>query len=231
MTLLSICQDAAVEIGVPKPSTVIGNADPIVMRLLRYAKREGAELVRRGNWQALRSEKTFVSLAQESQTAMVASDLDHFINDTFWNRSQKRRLYGPKTPEEWQLIKGAVTSAVFNTYTYMGNAILINPVPAAGETFAYEYVSNQYCLSAALAVQAVWTADTDTPRLREELFTLGVIYRYKKGRGLPFADDFSEYDMQVQEALMLDKPKRVIGMSGDHVVSHGISVPEGSWTP
>ena len=41
MTLLSICQDAAKEIGVPSPSTVIGSTDTTNIQLLAAANREG----------------------------------------------------------------------------------------------------------------------------------------------------------------------------------------------
>lgn len=230
MTLLTIVQDAASEIGLPRPSVVVGNNDVNVLRLLRYAKREGKEILKRGDWQNLRAESTFTSLAQETQTAMVASDLDHFVNETFWNRTRKRPLFGPKTPQEWQTIKGAVSSVAVDTFTYRGTAILINPVPAAGQTFAYEYISNKYCQSSGGTAQAVWTADTDTARLPEELFTLGVIWRFKKGRGQPFEAEFQEYNFQIGVALMHDQPRIALNMAGEgRGWGPGIGVPEGSW--
>ena len=40
MTLLSICQDAADTIGIPRPAAVISSSDPVVRRLLGLANLE-----------------------------------------------------------------------------------------------------------------------------------------------------------------------------------------------
>ena len=45
MTLLSICQDAAKEIGIPSPSTLIGSTDTTNIQLTAAANREGKNLV------------------------------------------------------------------------------------------------------------------------------------------------------------------------------------------
>lgn len=53
MTLLTICQDAANEIGVPSPSTVVGSTDTTNIQLLAAANREGKNLVAGYDWQTL----------------------------------------------------------------------------------------------------------------------------------------------------------------------------------
>ena len=53
MTLLTICQDAAKEIGVPSPTTVIGSTDTTNIQLLAAANREGKNLVSGYDWQVL----------------------------------------------------------------------------------------------------------------------------------------------------------------------------------
>ncbi|HYF57068.1 MAG TPA: hypothetical protein VEA41_22650 [Salinarimonas sp.] len=233
MTLLSLAQDAADELGIVRPSTVIGNAAAEVRKLLRYANKEGRQLRRRGDWQQLRSEQSFTAVATEAQTStMVPSDLDHFCNETFWNRTRKRMFNGPLAPRDWQALKATTGSVINETFSYRGNIFYISPVPTAGDSFRYEYISTKFCASAAGTAQAAWTADTDTARLDEELFTLGIIWRYKKGEGMPWADDFAEYEAQVQTALRLESPKRTLNMAHTgRRPGPGIVVPEGSWSP
>jgi hypothetical protein len=232
MTLLSICQDAADQLGIVRPSVIYGNSAVEVRKLLRYANQEGRQLRKRGDWQALRDEKTFVSVATEAQTStMVPSDLDHFCNETFWNRTRKRMFNGPLAPRDWQALKATVGSVINETFAYRGTIFYISPVPTAGDTFAYEYISTKFCQSAGSVAAAAWAADDDTARLDEELFTLGIIWRYKKGEGMPWQDDFAEYDFQVETALKLESPKRTLDMSqmGRRPMP-GVGVPEGSWS-
>ena len=67
MTLLSICQDAAKEIGIPSPSTLIGSTDTTNIQLTAAANREGKNLVSGYDWQVLIKEKLHTTLAAESQ--------------------------------------------------------------------------------------------------------------------------------------------------------------------
>lgn len=231
LTLLSLSQDAADQLGIARPSTVYGNAAVEVRKLLRYANQAGRHLCKL-DWQELRTEQTFTSVATETQTSMVPTDLDHFVDETFWNRTQSRPLYGPKSPQEWQTIKGAVTSAVVNTFTYRGTDILVNPVPTAGETFAFEYISTKFCQSSGGTAQAAWAADTDTARISEELFTLEIVWRYKHGEGLPYQDDFNICEEFKKKLVGQDSPHRTISMTGGGMRhGPGIVVPEGSWSP
>lgn len=233
LTLLQICQSAADEVGIMRPDAVIGSQAPEVQKLLRYAVKEGREVIKRGYWQGLRSEQTFTSLAQESQTNMIPTDFDRFVNETFWNRSRRRPLLGPVTPQQWQNIKAWTTSPVQDTFIVRGSNILISPVPAAGQTFAFEYISKNYCQSSGGTAQSVWTADTDTPRLPDEIFVLGVTWRYKQSEGLPFENDLGAYEGQIKQYLTSDTAKRTISMSQSQVGMNGrpgVVVPEGDWS-
>lgn len=231
MTLLSLLQDAADEIGIRRPAAVVSSADTEVQKLLRYAKKEGLELPKRGEWQELRTPSTFTSLATETQTGMVPSDLARFVNETFWNRSARRRLFGPLNSQDWQTLKAMSSSPIVDTFTFYGSNILIQPVPTAGETYAFEYISSKYCQSSGGTAQTVWTADDDTARIPEEVFTLGVIWRFLAGEGLPYQQAQATYEKQIAQYLTGNKPKRTVDMTGggDYGRAPGIYVPEGYW--
>lgn len=231
LTLLTICTDAADQLGIVRPSSVYGNAATEARKLLRYANQTGIHL-RKLDWQILRSEQTFTSVATEAQTStMVPSDLDHFVNETFWNRTGKRPFKGPFSPQDWQALKATTAVAINESYTYRGGIFYIQPVPTAGHTFAYEYVSKKYCQSAGGTAAAAWAADTDTARLDEEMFTLGVIWRYKHGESLPWEADYKIYEDYVMLSFGQDMPRQTISMTRGsfRAGTPGIVVPEGSW--
>ena len=57
------------------------------------------------------------------------------------------------------------------------------------------------------------SADTDTGILDEELMTLGLKWRWKKSKGLDYAEDFSSYEIRVQKAMQNDGAKMRIDTS------------------
>jgi hypothetical protein len=75
MTLLSICIAVADEVGIERPTSIVGNAQPTSQKLLRYANKTGTRLMKKVAWEVLRKEKTFTSVATETQTGILGSHL------------------------------------------------------------------------------------------------------------------------------------------------------------
>lgn len=231
MSLLTLVRDASARLGLTRPTTAYASADQNTIQLVALAQEEGKALSRRFNWQVLTKEKTFTSVAAETQTGAVPDDFDRFVNDTFFNRSEKRKVDGPLTPQQWQFHKSVVATTIIDAYRQRGDDILITPIPAAGQTMAYEYVSKNWCESSGGTEQAAWAADTDTGILSEELMTLGVMWRWKKAKGLEYAEDFRTYEMEVANAMTKDggKPKLNIGTLNTAMARYPY-IPDGSWS-
>ena len=231
-TLLSIVNDAQDALGLPRDTVVVSSTDQTTITLLRLANQEGRELARRHSWQALVTEKTFTSTATEEQSSVIPTDLDRFVNESFYNRTRHRRLIGPLTATEWQGNKGITASILIDAFRVRGDAFLITPTPAAGDTYAYEYVSKNWCEDSGGTGQAAWVADDDVPRLDAELMTLGLVWRFNKSKGLGYAEDFATYQQQVTQAIMRDGARRTINLATDERLfdnARAPYVPEGDW--
>lgn len=233
MTVLSLIQSAARRIGVPRPSVAMTATDSTVGLLVELAQEEGQQLATYGDWQILRTEKTFSTVATENQSASdpIPDDLDAFIDETFWNRNARRRLYGPVDAEQWQAWKATSTFPITDTFTISGGSWRMNPVPAAGQTIAYEYRSKNWCQSASAVAQDAWVLDTDTGILSERLMALGVIWRFRQNRRMEWQTDFDKYQFQVETALAKDRPRKIINLAHGGPVRRfpAIAIPEGSW--
>lgn len=193
MSLLTIAQNAADEVGVNRPSSVIGSTDATAIRILRYAIRVGRELVK-DHCPYLIKEHTF-STSNGTEAYSLPSDFDHFVPFTHWNRTTDRRMH-PILPSEWQLLKSGLTTTSINDRFRIRGAdreLLLDPTPNGTETVAFEYVSKNYCESVGGTGQSVWTADTDVGVLDEELFELGIIWRLLNRLGMPYAEEKAEY--------------------------------------
>jgi hypothetical protein len=75
------------------------------LQLLGLAQQEGKELARRHTWQRSSRKQTFTATATETQSTAIPSDFDRFIDETMFNRTRKRHVYGPLNPQEWQFQK------------------------------------------------------------------------------------------------------------------------------
>jgi hypothetical protein len=236
MTLLTLANTVQDRIGLPRSSVVISSTDQNVRTLLACLNEEGKELSKRAAWQALTKEKTFTSTAAAVQTGAIPTDLDRFVNETFFNRSMRRRVTGPLTSEEWQAQQSIVASVLTDAFRVHGNDILITPTPAASLTYAYEYVSKYWVDTDGDGDgdAVAWEADDDTSLLSEDLMALGAEWRFLKRKGFDYAEIFRTYEIQVQQAISRDGARRTTSMAGgsDLLLDNARypAVPEGSWS-
>lgn len=204
MSLLTIVQDACDRMSLPRPTVVMTSQDQLVASLRGLAQQESTELARRAAWQALKLEHTFITTAAAVQVGGFPSDFDYYVDETMFNRSRRRSVWGPLSDQEWQRIQASLTTLVDPAFRIRGSQLLISPTPPAGETIAYEYVTKNFCRSSLSVAQSRWEADDDETDLDEELITLGVIWRHKKAKGFDYAEDFRSYELTVAERMKRD---------------------------
>ena len=71
MTLLTMIQDSADEIGLPQPAAVFSSTDQTVRQMLALANREGRQLAQRYKWQALTKEASFANLVDADSVELL----------------------------------------------------------------------------------------------------------------------------------------------------------------
>ena len=233
-TLLSMCRDAADIIGIQRPVGIVAGSDQNARTLLSCAQREGRALSRRWTWQAITAEHTFTSTATTSQGGGLPSDWGgRMLADTFFNRTMKRPVRGPLNPREWEVQQALTAAVLFDAYRIRGDALEMVPTPEAGWTYAFEYVSKNWCESSTGAGQDAWAADTDVPLLDDEAMTLGIVWRFLQSRGLDYAEAMRSYEEQVINLMQRDGSRRAVDLTGTGSLGAGARyaiVPEGSWS-
>ena len=232
MTLLTICQDAAKLIGIPSPNAVTSSTDTSVIQLLSCANEEGKSLVQSYPWNVIVKEGSFTTAAAESQGAMttIATDFGRFSNNTMWNRTTNRKYYGPITDSEWQRLKATVSSGVTNYFRIRGNLLIIQPNPTASQSVFFEYISKNWVIASGSSANAdKFSGDSQTSVLEEDLITLGVVWRFLKIKGLPYEQQYVEYQTRLADYQMQDGAKPILQMGGPRAGILAVNEPEGNY--
>lgn len=224
MTLLSIVQDALIEIGLSRPDTAIGSNDPGVVSMISLANQVGRELMRRHAWQVLQTEKTFLTTAAAVQAGAIPADFDRFIPETFWNRSRNRQLLGPLTPQQWQGLQGNNVNSLSESFRQRGGDVLVSPTPPAGEMMAFEYVSKNWVTG-----KTSMTDDADTALIDENLIKLGAEWKFLHARGMDYAEAFRTFESEVLTFIAKDGGPGTIRFGSGRRMQPTAVVPDGNW--
>lgn len=231
MTLLTIVQGVCGELSLAVPTAVVGSSDRQVLQLLALANQAGRELNSDHTWQAMVGEQTFETVADEVQPDALPADFDRFIANTFFNRSTRREVTGPLTPREYQWIKAQpIFSTVYLAYRERDGIFLIQPPPAAGNTIAYEYMSNAWAKSAAGAPQTSFLADTDTSFLDESLIGLSLKWRFLRAKGLDYSEEMETFERQKEQRIAQDGGNSMLSLSPtSEIDARRVNLPDGNF--
>ena len=220
MSLLTVIQDVSDLLGIPRPSAVYGSLDPGVRQLLQLANREGRELSARYPWQVLTREVTFTTVATESQGSLTTicgatQPVRSIVGDTLWNRTTGEQIAGPRSGRTWQAYKSQTFTAPQSEYRILGDELKFLPAPTAGQTVAFEFVSKSWCTdSTGVTYRVSFAADTDLILLDEELFRIGIEWRWLQRKGFEYAESFASYERMVADAMARDGTKPTLDLAG-----------------
>lgn len=233
LSCLQIVQTVARRIGINVPNAAYTSLDNQILQILSIVEEEGQSLADRYPWQALQKEATFTTVATQIQTAIstVTTGFNYIVNDTIWNRSLRRPVYGPRSQQQWQEAKAMQLNGPFNIFRIIASSINFYPTPAAGESCYFEYLTRNWISTSTSSTSSTWTNDADTPLLDDQLITLGAIWRWKQAKGLTYAEDFDKYERRVMDAMNRDAGKQTLSMQGGnrYEIQPVILVPTGSF--
>lgn len=237
MSLLTLVQKVARRVGTLVPTAgVFTSIDTNVQQIIELATEAGEEIAHRYEWQALTKEATFTAVNVESQgtiQTLTGPDYVKVLNDTMWDRTTRRPVYGPKYAAEWQQLKAQLMQGPWWQYRIRGNNLLFLPPPAAGDQIFFEWISGYWVATGtntSVGAQRAFAADSDVSLLSERTLVLDAIWRYKSAKGLAFEADYDKAEAAIADDMTGDASKPRLNLAGAQSdIYPGILVPAGNW--
>jgi hypothetical protein len=160
MTLSTIVTNVANECGYTVESNVYASSETTTKQLVAMANRVNREIFESFPWPKCYASGAITLVAGQASYALPAA-FSWFQYDTFWNQSQRWRVVGPISNQEYAEIRGfGLIPTNYTRFQIRGmsnNELLINPTPTsatAGQIIIFEYIADR-------AVKPVnWTAST-----------------------------------------------------------------------
>jgi hypothetical protein len=214
LSLITMVQRLAPRVNLRAPTIALLSQDLNVQILTAFFQEEGDELMRFHDWNALIVEYTVPALGAVAQTAFP-SDFDRFVEKAeIWNRTLNGVYFGPTDERQWQWMQsGLISAGYIGWWRLIGGVLQITPAPTAGDTLAFNYISNKWARSAGGTAQTSFLLDTDEPRIPDHLFIPGARWRYRASRGFDYAEDMSTYERLKEKAAANDRGLTIIRKS------------------
>ena len=242
-----VIQQSCAEMGLPVPRAILASQDEIVNQLVALLNRVGYELVQGFPWEQLDKQFLLETIEGQDEYALP-SDWSYFIDQTQWDRTNHWPLLGPKSPQEWQWLKGGLLSSGPRLrYRVWKGKFNIFPTPSptntpspntntgvfAPWTLAMEYISANW-LQSATEENTTFpevTNETDLLLLDPWIVVAYLKLKFREAKGLDttaFKNDFVQlFDSRIGK----NKGAPILTMAPRaRTMLIGINnIPDGSW--
>lgn len=235
MSLLTVAQAVAEELGLDAPGAVVGSSDKTATQLLRLINRSGKQLAKK-NWAVLQKEHTF-STVDATASYDLPSDFERLLDGTIWDRTSYWSLRGPLSPAQWQTYKSGLVaqSTVRSRFRVKPdtrvNKFYLDPTPSSVVSMVFEYASDQWVKDSANAGgKTAYALDTDIALISEELIELDVIWRFLARKGFAYEEEKQEAEDAINRAFAEDGGAVVLNMGGAPTApDFRMNLPEGGF--
>lgn len=237
MTLLTLVQEFCRRQGIGVPAQVVASTDETILQVWGLANESITSISARYDWYWLRSRYRFNHVNGTDYLAQSLGSIPGYkgtIPGTLWCEELRLPVAGPATPAAWQQMILMSTPPAQYIYRQMNGGIYIYPVPTdlVNTFFNLEYLSRFGVLDGTTPKE-MYTADTDTCRLPDQLVLMDLRWRWKKEKNQAYAEEQRDCELQlsaeagretIPQDVMLDWPS-----PDSRVAGPGLLIAAGSW--
>lgn len=218
-TTLEIIQDAINRLCIAKQPSYLDMSDDTQRQMLALLNETGQDLCLSFPWQAL----TIPVVAQAADDPRNMSDqgevdelcpgLSRFIDDCLYLNGRMMPLIGPMSAQGRTFMRAGGMALLYGFFLERGHLWITCPTTSEQE-LRFAYISKFWANDADGNGIDRLTSDTDTPLLDSRLLTLGVVWRWLSRNGLPYQQEFLNYDNALRSLQASDTPRGVLNAGG-----------------
>src|SRR5215471_16128464 len=145
---LDITKQVAGELGLVQPTSLFGTDDVQIGQLLAFLNSSGNELLLYYPWEQFVDVWTFPTVSGDDSYDLP-TDWSYFMDQTQWDQTNHWPLLGPKSAQEWSVLKAGVSQVATNMrYRVYKGQLWLHPVPGSTPlTLRMEYLKRTWCLN------------------------------------------------------------------------------------
>lgn len=204
MSLLTICQGLAENVGLERPTAVITSPDREWAEAVAMSNLVGEELARRVDFDILRGSAVVTGDGTDRSYDLPAPASRLIPGVAVVYEGVPVR---PLTAAEWSSltpVAGRPRYFLFGKKA-LAREVSFWPYLASGAEATVHYQSKAWCDNGTDA----WVADTDTSLIDETLMLKGLIVRWRRQKGMAYQDYEAEYEMALQQYAQFDDRSRL----------------------
>lgn len=214
-TTIQIVQDIINRLCVAKTPEKIDVTDDTQRQILALLNEEGKDLRDSFDWQVLVKE-TVTPASDDDNTMSDQGEIEDLCPG--YKRICNNCLYLDETP--WPLI-GPLTIAdrtyskaggmsFINGYYIQNNHLFLTQSTSSTQNLRIAYISRWWAVDSKGNGIEMLTTDTDEPLLDSRLLTLGVVWRWLSRNGLPYQQEWFNYNSALIQMKAGDRPHAVL---------------------
>jgi hypothetical protein len=197
MSLLTIVQALARNVGLSEPIQIVGSPAQDWKQSLQFANETGEEIARRVEWGTLHKTTSLTGTGANASFNLPADFSRLRSGATVFSPGIVR----PLTRAEWNTL--APVEGVPRYFLLEGTSIRFWPYLANGASVTVYYQSKNWT-----GTGSEFTADDQSPVFSEDLFEKGLIVRWRRQKGMSYQDEEAEYEATLADYAAFDVRSR-----------------------
>lgn len=201
--------------GLPVPTSYVGNTDPVAVQMLSLLTDCGRELATK-NWKQLYKVWSF-NTTPGVLSYDIPEDLEFFIDNTGWNRTARVPLIGPMTDQQFALLEARQLggTTLYIQYRTGDDKLVFYFVPTTPQNITITYRSKGWVRDQTLATRFKDFIENDgdivefTPLLVQKMLRL----KWRDAKGFDTTNMEKEFTKFLDSSLALQKPNPDLHLS------------------
>ena len=194
MSLITLAQALAKNVGVAVPATIVANSDRTAVEIMQFANEAGEEVARRVDWGVLQKAATLTGDGT-NKTHTLPTDFSRMLRGACMTSGAS--IVRPLSQGEFSTLTPAMGSPRYFLLTT--STAKLWPYLANAATATVFYLSTNWASGGAAFMN-----DADTALIDEDLLLKALIVRWRRQKGMAYQDEEAEYEAALADHAKFD---------------------------